>query len=251
LTANLANDAMPDWSPNGKQVAFVSNSDLKNFGNWVMDYNGNNKRKLTPDEISALTPAWCSDNTIYFGFVDDNTGKTGIASIKPDGTGFTKIIEEPFSGVYTADPSCSPDSLELAYDSSISGNSEVYKIAIDGSNRRNLTNNPNEDAQPRWFRSSNNPNGRIYFITDRDTQGQPAELNLYSIYPDGGGLERLTDFPGVEVDLSLSPDLTRFVLAHYVGLTGDFHIYRMDLEGTGLVQLTTEGQNRSPAWRPW
>lgn len=186
---------------------------------------------------------------IYFGFVDYNLGKTGIASINPDETGFIKIIEEPLLGVYTGNPTCSPSNLEFAFSSSISGNSEIWKAKIDGSDKRNLTNNPNADDQPRWFRDDNNPDGRIYYVTDRDTYGQPGELNLYSMKPDGTEDQRVTDFPGVEVDLSLSPDLTRFVLTHGPGM-GPWHIHMMKADGTGLVQLTTKGQNRSPVWRP-
>lgn len=244
LTNNVTNDAQPAWSPNGKTIAFVSNSDLKQYlGIWTMDSDGTNKIKITSDAISALTPVWCSDNKIYFEFVDYNLGKTGIASIKADGTEFTKLIEEPFLGVITGNPSYSSSGLEIAFDTSKTGNSEIDVVNSDGSNRRHLTNNPNEDAQPRW-----SPDNKIYFITDRDTPGT-GEFNLYSMNPDGTGVQRLTDFPGEELDLSLSSDLTRCLLTHGP-VTGPWHIYTMNRDGTGLTQLTTEGQNRYPAWRP-
>jgi Tol biopolymer transport system component len=129
------------------------------------------------------------------------------------------------------------------------GNPEIYVSKFDGSNQRNLTNNPAADDQPAWFPVyDNSPNGIIALITDRDTPGT-GELNLYVINPDGTGLQRLTNFTGEELDLSLSPDLTRFLLT-YGPVTGPWHIYMMNRNGTGLTQLTTEGQNRYPAWRP-
>ena len=251
LTNNIFNDIQPAWSPNTNEMVFVSNRDLGKLGIWKMsNFDGSDQAiKLTPNNIDAVTPVWCADPTnlsgpgkIYFGFKDDS-GKTGIASINPDGTGLVRLVEEPFSGVITENPTCSTSGLEFSFSTSRDGNSEIYIANINGSNQRNLTNNPNADDQPRW--SSDN---KIVFVTDRDTPGT-GELNFYLVNPDSTGLQGLTNLGGVEVDLSWSPDSSRFVFTNGP-VIGPFHIYLMNRDGTGLTQLTTQGQNRYPAWRP-
>lgn len=239
LTNTIFNDAMPAWSPDGSQLVFVSNRDLGKLGIWKMsNLDGSDQAiKLTPNDVSALTPTWCSDNKIYFGFRDD-FGKTGIAKIKPDGTGFTRLVEEPFLGTYTASPSCSPSGLEFAFETFRDGDSEVYTAKADGSNPKNLTNNPSEDVQPRWS-SDGNP---IAFVSYRDG----GISNIYFMAPDGINVERLTT-AGSSFDIDWSPDNTRIIFSR------DLQLGLINADGSGFLQLTfpaTEGQNRHPAWRP-
>jgi len=56
--------------------------------------------------------------------------------------------------------------------------------------------------------------------------------------------------PGVEVELSWSPDSRKFLFTKIPFIMAPSHIYIMNRDGSGLVQLTTEGQNRDAAWRP-
>ena len=235
---------MPAWSPNGSQLASVSNRDLGNLGIYVMsNFDGSDQAiRITPTDISAITPTWCSNNKIYFGF-SDNLGITGIASVNPNGTDLIRLVEESFSGTFTAEPSCSPDGSKIAFETSRDGNSEVYIKNLQDGTETNLTNNPNADFQPRW--SSDN---RIAFSTDRDMPG--GQLNLYLINPDGSGLQPLTDFTEDELDLSWFFDSSKFAFIKGSTITGPLQIYKRNTDGTGLIQLTTEGDNRYPAWRP-
>ena len=52
------------------------------------------------------------------------------------------------------------------------------------------------------------------------------------------------------MDLSWSPDSSRFTFTKVAAIGDPFQIYMINTNGTGLVQLTTEGQNIFPAWRP-
>jgi Tol biopolymer transport system component len=55
---------------------------------------------------------------------------------------------------------------------------------VDGTGRRQLTNDAAKDRGPRW-----SPDGqRITFYSDRN-----GRYDIWSIHPDGGSLERLTD----------------------------------------------------------
>jgi Tol biopolymer transport system component len=52
-------------------------------------------------------------------------------------------------------PSWSPDGSRIVFESSSSGNSEIYLIGADGTGQTNLTNRPAaHDTEPDWSRGS-------------------------------------------------------------------------------------------------
>jgi Tol biopolymer transport system component len=57
LTNNNASDAVPAWSPNASQIAFMSDRD-GNEEIYVMDADGDNVRRLTNNPLMDSDPAW-------------------------------------------------------------------------------------------------------------------------------------------------------------------------------------------------
>lgn len=60
LTDHAANDSFPDWSHDGRQIAFASERD----GNpeiYVMNADGTNVQRLTDHAARDLLPTWSSD----------------------------------------------------------------------------------------------------------------------------------------------------------------------------------------------
>ena len=75
------------------------------------------------------------------------------------------------------------------------GNSEIYKIDIDGNNKVNLTNNDADDIRPSWA-----PDGkRISFVSYRD-----GFSNIFVMTPDGTDIRQITHFT---YDQYLSPSV--------------------------------------------
>ncbi len=85
---------------------------------------------------------------------------------------------------------------------------------------------------------------RILFVSD-----ETGSEDIYSIYPDGSGRQRLTNAPGDEADPGWSPDRRQIAFA-YRGQV-DCQLYRMNADGGGWQQLTASpGDKVHPVWSP-
>ena len=77
-------EANPEASPTGQQVAFMSQRD----GNWevyVVNLDGGNLRRLTKNPGNDGLPAWSPDGR-YIAFVTDRDGPWAIWIMRPDGS---------------------------------------------------------------------------------------------------------------------------------------------------------------------
>jgi TolB protein len=99
-----------------------------------------------------------------------------------DGTAPTQLTITPqgHSGV----PAWSPDGSLIAFWSSRDGNDEVYVMAADGTNARNVTRHPARDLPLGW----SGDGAFLYFRSTRDR----AMNDIYRMRPDGSDLVRLT-----------------------------------------------------------
>lgn len=90
-----------------------------------------------------------------------------------------------YIGVFTSGMDVSPDGLKVVYSNAADAEFEICMINSDGSDRRQLTNNPGgRDVGPRFTR-----NGRgIIFASSRN-----GSEDLYVIDIDSGDLTKLTD----------------------------------------------------------
>jgi dipeptidyl aminopeptidase/acylaminoacyl peptidase len=109
-----------------------------------------------------------------------------------------------------SEPSFSPDGKKIAFVLSESflekgkTETEVYTMDADGSNLKNVSNNPGPDNHPRW-----SPDGKKLLFTSFRENGAQA----WVVSPDGGTPMRLTNFsPGV-ADAEWSPDGKRLVFS--------------------------------------
>jgi Tol biopolymer transport system component len=133
------------------------------------------------------------------------------------------------------------DQGRIAYDSTVSGNYDIWTMNPDGSDRRNVTNSDEDEWNPTW-----SPDGsRIAFVSDRN-----GNWDVYVMNSDGSNLTQLTDNPDNDGEPAWSPDGSR--IAFVSGRDGNGEIYIMNTDGSGQVNITNspEGSDRSPAWSP-
>ena len=191
LTDHPGDDHYPAWSPDGKQIAFVSNRDGgKASAIYVMDTAGNNLRRLTND--AKLTwvdsPDWSPDGKqIVFTSIVIDKGAKGKSSeiyvINVDGKNPRQMTKDP-KLTWTESPKWSPDGRQFVFTGK-AGN-EIYLINVNGKNLRQLTNNLGGNSEPVW-----SPEGRqIIFSSERT-----GNYEIYMMDSNGENLRNLTNHP--------------------------------------------------------
>ena len=136
-----------------------------------------------------------------------------------DGSNVVKVAGDPAGPEF--DGAFSPDSEWVVYRDSTRGvndDDEIFVARADGSERRNITNDPANDWGPDW-----SPDGRtIVFNSDRDG----GRLRGYLVDPDGSNLRALEIDGWVEYP-SFSPDGTQIVFEGHDGV--DYEVYVADI----------------------
>src|SRR6266542_3647532 len=85
------------------------------------------------------------------------------------------------------DPYFSPDGSQIAYTSTVAGNTDVYVVPTAGGDPKRLTYHPGLDRVRGWT-----PDGRrVIFASVRDSAPQQAYFRLWSVSVDGGYPEPL------------------------------------------------------------
>ena len=100
LTDNRNNDWHPVWSPDGKQIAFMSDrkGDLVNFDIYVMDADGGNLQNLTNRRGWDGSPSWSPDGKrIAFNSDRDGPRNYEIYAMALDGGNPQNLTNHPHS----------------------------------------------------------------------------------------------------------------------------------------------------------
>ncbi len=86
------------WSPDGTQIAFVTNRNEGTSDIYIIDANGKNLRRLTSDIANETGPSWSADGT-QIAFISDRYGNNDIFSINSDGTGLKRLTDDPSNDI--------------------------------------------------------------------------------------------------------------------------------------------------------
>jgi Tol biopolymer transport system component len=159
LTEGDRNDAFPSWSSDGSRIVFRAN-DEHGKGLRIVDVKSGTITVLTSGNQTDNFPSW-SPASDEITFTSNRDGDYEIYAIHADGTALKRITHIPGNDAHST---WSPDGQWIAFATGRDGfrdemplhphNPQSYgEIAVirpDGTDLRVLTENPWEDATPRW-----------------------------------------------------------------------------------------------------
>ena len=147
LTRNAARELHPDYAPDGKKIAFVSD---RNFqpGIYTMNADGTKQKKRSLGPATAFQfPSWSPDGE-RIAFSSNQDGPDEIHMMRADGSAQERLTT---NGAPDDDaPVFSPSGKRIAFNTNRDGNFEIYKMRTDGTKQINLTNDPAGDFTPDW-----------------------------------------------------------------------------------------------------
>jgi WD40 repeat protein len=170
----------PAWSPDGKQIAFISgSSDV-----YVMDQNGLNQRQVTNNPAPDYDPAWSPDGQkiVFTKYGTDAAATADLYVVRVDGTGQTNLTNTP--SVSEIQPAWSADG-RIAFRSE----NNIFVMKGDGTGRIQLTNFAPDGFQPADPNWSPDSSRLVYALGASRVPGEDIYDNkLQVINADGSGV---------------------------------------------------------------
>jgi Tol biopolymer transport system component len=259
-----ASQEQPDWSPDGKQIAFIAVTPADRHELWLVNAGGDGAKKLLSCDLPCNTvtfPDWASDGSAIYFAMDANatsgpprTFEVGRYDVA---TGKVTVVLKREDGMTAEQPRISPDAKNLAYlryrdvEDDAAG-SAIFVTDLKGGPEHRLTEWTLFGAYPDW-----SVTGRIVF-NSRDLgafQDTSEPANLYSVRPDGTDLRQLTRFGPSATRATQprwTPDGSGIVFTQVEGAGfGTRHLAFIAADGSGQGLLTpTPEPGTHPELRP-
>jgi TolB protein len=239
LTEHDATDIHPVWSPDGRQIAFVTNrASYQNAYNdvYVMNAFGGNQRNLTHNNANDNLPTWSPDGS-RIAFVSNRNGSDEIFTLRADGSNLRRVTDA-YYGEFTA-LNWSPDGTRLAFVTLPNNrrlrllklsNGAVDEIRLGAAMLDTMT----------WTHDGRG----VIFSAQRFNNH-----DLYSYDFEAGSLTRLTTHPAIDYAPRIVPGRQEIVFASARSGGGD--IYALDMRTGNVARLTNGAANEFyPALQP-
>lgn len=217
------------------RVTFVSRGRL-----YIIDSDGRGRRSLSPDGVTAFSPAWSPDGWVL-AYTDFRQGSIRLYDLRSD----TESTIAATSQHMNYSPMFSPDGRALAFSRSWEQGTDLflYNLARDCCLQRLTVGRFSDNLSPAF-----SPDGRrIAFESTRSGLAQ-----IYVMASDGTDQELFAPFDyGVTGDShspTWSPD--GLWVAFHRTVAGSPQVFLMDSRTRTVRQLTSFGRNEDPSWGP-
>lgn len=215
------------------RIAFVG-EERRRKDIYIMDWDGKRMSKIGLKENFILSPRWSRDSTKLI-YSSERNRQWGIYLLD-----FLKRTEKKIfssNGTNLGGDFLSGDT-DFILSSSKDGNPDLYIMSLEDGNMRRLTSSQSIEVSPSVSPDSEN----IAFVSDRG--GSPQ---IYLMRKDGSDVRRITFEGSYNTSPSWSPKGDKIV---FTGRQGPNQIFVVNSNGTGLIQLTTQGNNEDPSFSP-
>jgi TolB protein len=157
VTDRFGADADPAWSPDGKQIAFISTRDAGDTDTsdlYVVTLDGLQVTRLTNEGAQIGEPSWApGGKQIAFTGGNLEANGTDVFVLTLDGLGLTRLTDGDNSPGGDGSPTWSPDGKQIAFTSTRATEAhEIYIMNQDGRAVTRLTYNSVNDLDPAWNR---------------------------------------------------------------------------------------------------
>jgi Tol biopolymer transport system component len=217
------------WSPDGRQIAFVSTKNDANMEIYVMNADGTNVRRLTTNTFDDTDPTWSPDGS-KIAFASNRDGNWEIYEMDADGQNQTNLTNNPADD---ETPTWSPaDARTIAFASDRADSSgddwDIYTLDVVSKAVTNLTPlSPDNNQSPAW-----SPDGKYVAFESSDVSQNQAETDPLNTI-------------GLDVPATSAA-------SNCVTLTHDIYYVDARSQGRQIIWLVRNrtADDRYPSWSP-
>ena len=175
----------PTWAPSGDRIAFCGGGHDRLNKIFVIGTDGTGLQNISGAGNDDCRPSWSPDGSriaVTSGALI--SGSAAIVTMDPDGSDRVTAIEAGDNGW----PDWSPDGTMLAFTRKVERVPELFVADADGGSVTRLTTTRGVEYTPAWA-----PDGTAIAYCRTRTPDPFSPCDLFTITPDGGATERLTD----------------------------------------------------------
>ncbi len=225
----------PAWSPDGKQLAYVS-FEQRRAMIFVQTLTSRQRTLLASFPGSNSSPAWSPDGK-QIALVLTHEGNSQIYLMNSDGSNLHSIIS---GEEIDTEPNFSPDGKSILFTSDRGGSAQIYRVPVNGGSAERLTFEGNSNFSPRFspdgksFVFSHYDGGKFYIAT------QDFESMQMQILTSGGWEKKPSFAPNGKLILFGSESQGRGILA------------TVSSDGKVKQKMVAQfGDIREPIWGPF